>query len=172
MESINRIKVELKSEPATELKNPMPRTSTAGVLDPAFGVIQAQIQQLTRLFNQHLNKSGSIIEGAQSERAQANMVPKEEPKDAEPQTDKDQESDTDECIQNLEDHLAATQTDENPEGQQSAREDILQDSDTENQGVEEVGSSGSSQEEITVNPSNFDLPGPDPQKSKKETCAR
>ena len=38
------------------------------------------------------------------------------------------------------------------------REDILQDSDTENQGVEEVGSSGSSQEEITVNPSNFDFP--------------
>ena len=154
MESINRIKVELKSEPATELENPMPSTSMAGVLDPAFGVIQAQIQQLTRLFNQHLNKSDSIIEGAQSERVQANKVPKEEPKDAEPPTDKDQESDTEKCIQNLEDHLAATQTDENPEGQQSTREDVLQDSDTENQGVEEVGSSGSSQEEITVNPSN------------------
>ena len=84
MESINRIKVELKSEPATELENPMPSTSMAGVLDPAFGVIQAQIQQLTRLFNQHLNKSDSIIEGAQSERVQANKVPKEEPKDAEP----------------------------------------------------------------------------------------
>ena len=71
----------------------------------------------------------------------------------------DQESDTEKCIQNLEDHLVATQTDENPEGQQSTREDVLQDSDSENQGVEEVGSSGSSQEEITVNPSNFDLTG-------------
>ena len=71
-----------------------------------------------------------------------------------PPTDKDQKSDTDECIQNLEDHLAATQADDNPEGQQSTREDVPQDSDSENQGVEEVGSSGSSQEEITVNPSN------------------
>ena len=155
------VKIKPKSEPPTELDNPTPSTSTAGTLDPAFEVIQAQIQQLTRLVNQHLNKSDSIIEGALSKQVLENKVPKEEPKDAEPQTDKDQKSDTDECIQNLEDHLAKTQTDENPggqnnpKGQPSTREDVPQDSDSENQGVEEVSSSGSSQEEITVNPSNF-----------------
>ena len=167
VERIDGIKVELKPEPAPEVKNPTPSTSTASVLDPAnLGVIQAQIQQLTRLFNQHLNKSDSIIGGAQSERVKAITVTKEEPKDAEPPTDKEQDSDTDKCIQNLEDHLAATQTvtltteppnpqvpeadsgvketpttapqpvfalsgyetNENPERQQSIREDVLQDS--------------------------------------------
>ena len=111
VERFDVIKVELKPEPAPEVKNPTPSTSTASVLDPAnLGVIQAQIQQLTRLFNQHLNKSDSIIEEAQSERVKAITVPKEEPNDAEPPTDKEQDSDTDKCIQNLEDHLAATQT--------------------------------------------------------------
>ena len=70
VERIDGIKVELKPEPAPEVKNPTPSTSTASVLDPAnLGVIQAQIQQLTRLFNQHLNKSDSIIGGAQSDQA-------------------------------------------------------------------------------------------------------
>ena len=147
-----------------------------------------------------------------------------------PNDDKEQESDTEKCIQSLEDHLAATlpvtptpehpnprvpeagkdlldrletaveegldrwgetdadqnpsslaeiteqefkektttphpvsalggcETDESPERRQTIREEVLQDSDTENQGVEEVGSSSSSQEEIIVNPSNFDSP--------------
>ena len=172
VERIDGIKVKLKPEPAPEVKYPTPSTSTASILDPAMGVIQAQIQQLTRLFNQHLNKSDSIIEGAQTERVKAITVTKEEPKDAEPPTDKEQDSDTKKCIQNLEDHLAATQTvtltteppnpqvpeadsgvketpttapqpvfalsgyetNENPERQQSIRKDVLQDSDTENQG--------------------------------------
>ena len=91
------------------MEDPTPSTSTAGVLDPAnLGLIQAQIQQLTRLFNQHLNKSDSTIRGIQSGRVQAKTVPKEEPKDAEPPNDKEQESDTEKCIQSLEDHLAAT----------------------------------------------------------------
>ena len=63
VERIDGIKVKLKPEPAPEVKYPTPSTSTASILDPAMGVIQAQIQQLTRLFNQHLNKSNLIIEG-------------------------------------------------------------------------------------------------------------
>ena len=69
VERIDGIKVKLKPEPAPEVKYPTPSTSTASILDPAMGVIQAQIQQLTRLFNQHLNKSDSIIGGAQSDQA-------------------------------------------------------------------------------------------------------
>ena len=69
VERIDGIKVELKPEPAPEEGNHTPITSTASILDPAMGVIQAQIQQLTRLFNQHLNKSDSIIGGAQSDQA-------------------------------------------------------------------------------------------------------
>ena len=38
------------------------------------------------------------------------------------------------------------------------RKDVLQDSDTVSQGIEEVVSSDSSQEEVTVDPTNFDLP--------------
>lgn len=37
----------------------------------------------------------------------------------------------------------------------SIREQVLRDSESENQGVEEVGSSSSSQEEVTVDPSNI-----------------
>ena len=90
-ERIDGIKVELKPDPEPNLGNPIPTTSTASVLDPTMGAIQAQIQQLSNLFYQHLNKTSSIIEATQSVRDKAVTVtkeePKEEPKDAEPASD-------------------------------------------------------------------------------------
>ena len=177
-ERIDGIKVELKPDPEQNLGNPIPTTSTASVMDPTMGAIQAQIQQLSNLFYQHLNKTSSIIEATQSVRDKAVTVTKEEPKE-EP---KEPDSDTDKCIQNLEDHIASTQTatespnpqvpeadsgaketqttatQPDPERQQQMRKDVLQDSDTGSQGIEEVVSSDSSQEEVTVDPTNFDLP--------------
>ena len=108
----------------------------------------------------------------------------------------DNESDTNECIQDLEEHLAATskeppnpvpqnpqnsepdsgvdetptnephnvfamsgyEAEENPAREQAIREEVLKDSEDENQGIEEVHSSSSSQDEISVDPSNFDVP--------------
>ena len=64
-ERLDGIKVELKSEPEPNLGNPTPSTSSARTLDPTLGAIQAQIQQLSNLFYQHLDKTSSIIEGTQ-----------------------------------------------------------------------------------------------------------
>ena len=97
-------------------------------------------------------------------------------------SDKEPDRDTDECIQNLEDHIASTQTatespnpqapeadsgakenqttvpQQDPEKQHQMRKGVVHDSDTGSQGIEEVVSSDSSQDEVTVDPTNFDLP--------------
>ena len=68
-EGVDGIKIEPKSEPTKEIEEPTPSTSTAGVLDPTnLGLIQEQIQQLTRLFNQHLSKTDSTTKEVQSGR--------------------------------------------------------------------------------------------------------
>ena len=87
--------------------------------------MKAQIQALSNLLNQKLSNSAAGVEAnqqtnvpdknAQKDQEPATTVPKEEPEDAEPpQDDNDEEpeaakDDTDEVIQSLEDHLAATQ---------------------------------------------------------------
>ena len=54
--------------------------------------------------------------------------------------------------------MSGYESEANPVGEQEIRKQIMQDSELENQGVEEVVSSSSSQKEITVDPSNFGEP--------------
>ena len=209
VERIEDVQVNLKSEPTPEEDKPTPSTSAS--LGQVPGHIQVDWQAMAKLFNQHLIKSDLIIRANQSGPKTDNIpvkwvpdgqelaitVPKEEPKNNEPETgNAEQESDTEEFIQSLEDHLAASpmvppnpapqnppepetdsgvednpttephqvfamsgyETEENPVREQMIREQVLRDSEADNPGIEEVGSSSSSQDEITVDPSNFGEP--------------
>ena len=122
-----------------------------------------------------MENTSSITEGPQPPQVNIKKeAPKEEPKEADPASGKAPESDTDEFIQNMENHLASTemgssapspqtqgedsgskknQAQQTPEKPQQTRED---DSDTGSQGIEEVVSSDSSQDEVTVDPTTLD----------------
>ena len=168
--------IEEVTKPESNLRNPTPSTSTGSTLDPTLEAIQAQIQQLSKRFYQHVNKTSSNIEVTTPERTKVKKEePKEEPENADSAPDKEPESDTDECIQNLQDHIASTQTatespnpqvpeadqttvpQQDPESQHQERKDAVHDSDTGSQGIEEIVSSDSSQDEVTVDPTNFDI---------------
>merc|ERR1712051_242446 len=120
--------------------------------------------------------------------------PKEEPED--PTPEKEPVSDTNECIQNLQDHIASTQTateppnpqvpeadqtsvpQQDPENQHQEIKDAEHESDTGSQGIEDIISSESSQDEVTVDPRNFDIPEEatkniiQPNKEKKKKLER
>ena len=204
---VDRIKIEPKSEPVPEVREPTPGTSTEGVSDtPNLETIQAELRRLSALVFHNLNMSDSIIKETQTTKAQANRPLKKEPSDDGPpeeagEKEQDSDIDTNKCIQILEDHIAATQTasptpdpqtPDNQEEEPTINKDLLnqlesavkssldrcgeaesdhnetierlldeefqQSSESENQGVEEVGSSSSSQEEVLVDPSNLEPP--------------
>ena len=210
VERVEDIQGNLKSEPKPEEDKPTPSTSAASNMVPANlgqipGHIQIDWQAMAKLFNQHLKanqeagpKTGNVpVKLVPDGQELVITAPKEEPKNDEPANgNKEQESNTEEFIRSLEDHLAASpsappnpapqnppnpdtdsrveenpttephrifamsgyESEVNPIREQMIREEIMQDSESENQGIEEVDSSSSSQEEITVDPSNFGEP--------------
>ena len=112
----------------------------------------------------------SIVEGPQKPKPNSK---KEEPKEADPAPSKTLESDTDEFIQSMENHIASTETrpstqstqtqgenSESPKKTQPQPEKPQQtdESDSGSQGIEEVVSSTSSQEEVMVDPTTLDPP--------------
>ena len=98
----------IKSEPGSNPRHPTPSTSTGRTSVPTLKAIQTQIQHLSKLLYQQISKTSSNTEMTTPERTKVKKEePKEEPED--PTPEKEPVSDTDECIQNLQDHLASTQ---------------------------------------------------------------
>ena len=164
-----------QSEPGLNPGYPIPSTSTGNTMDPTLEAIQTKFRQLSKLLYQHVSKASSNTEVTTPERSKVKKEePKEEPED--PTPEKEPVSDTDECIQNLQDHIASTQTateppnpqvpeadqtsvpQQDPENQHQEIKDAEHESDTGSQGIEDIISSESSQDEVTVDPRNFDIP--------------
>ena len=98
----------IKSKPGSNPRHPTPSTSTGRTSVPTLKAIQTQIQHLSKLLYQQISKTSSNTEMTTPERTKVKKEePKEEPED--PTPEKEPVSDTDECIQNLQDHLASTQ---------------------------------------------------------------
>ena len=165
-EKSNKIKVEPKQEPE-------PSTSSASA---DITSILEQIKQLSSVVQRLAEVPTTIVEGPQNPRPvikkeepketdPATSKPpekEEEPKEAEPATGETPESDTDEFIRGMQKHIASiekepttqkTQTQEvSPEQPKKTQPEQTDESDSGTQGIEEVISSTSSEEEVFVDP--------------------
>ena len=124
----------IKSEPGLNPGYPIPSTSTGNTMDPTLEAIQTKFRQLSKLLYQHVSKASSNTEVTTPERSKVKKEePKEEPED--PTPEKEPVSDTDECIQNLQDHIASTQTATEPPNPQvpEADQTSVPQQDPENQ---------------------------------------
>ena len=166
----------IKSEPGLNPGYPIPSTSTGNTMDPTLEAIQTKFRQLSKLFYQHVSKASSNTEVTTPERSKVKKEePKEEPED--PTPEKEPVSDTDECIQNLQDHIESTQMVTEPpspqvpeatgqthgpqqdhDNQHQETKNTEHESDTGSQGIEDIESSESSQDEVTVDPRTLDTP--------------
>ena len=186
----------VKSEPGLNPGNPIPSSSTGNTKDPTLEEIQTKFRQLSKLLYQHVSKANPKTEVTTPERTKVKKEePKEEPEDPTPENEP--VSDTDECIQNLQDHIESTQTVTEPpspqvpeateqthgpqqdhDNQHQETKNTEHESDTGSQGIEDIESSESSQDEVTVDPRTLDTPEEakentiQPSKKKKKKLER